>query len=241
MRLHRLNDSGMQKMTEFLGSLTSEAPLAYPEYLLTENGYAEVIDPAVEIHKKQFTDRLSAGKYLSEIFEAGDLQNAVGDRGVWAWLSLFFFDQLCRTDSKGRPAPGELARWIPAMGNFRKYYRHLLAGPFRIYRAHRDDPNRARALLCTPVSSPGDVAEQLASRQELVTNRSIMGAATRLYVDPKTGHAKRGSAGRGPGSARRLADIFNQLDITWDLYYMNTDSVLGLLPEEFSKFSMLPK
>ena len=70
--------------------------------------------------------------------------------------------------------PGALARHIPEPGNFQRYYRHLLAGPYRIYRAHRDDPQRALALLCQPLDSPGDVVEQLASRQELVTNRGIM-------------------------------------------------------------------
>jgi hypothetical protein len=45
------------------------------------------------------------------------------------------------------------------------------------------NPHRALGLLCRPLDSPGDVVEQLASRQELVTNRGIIELATRLYVD----------------------------------------------------------
>ena len=92
------------------------------------------------------------------------------------------------------------------------------------------------ALLANPPHQPGDIAEQLASRQELVTNPSVMEVATRLYINPETGRPKRGAAGRGPGSARRLAAVLNQLDLTWDLYGLDPDKLLDLLPEEFNQF-----
>ena len=55
-------------------------------------------------------------------------------------------------------------------------YQHLLVAP--IASIARDDPQRALALLCQPVDSLGDMVEQLASRQELVTNRGLMELAT---------------------------------------------------------------
>jgi hypothetical protein len=73
----------------------------------------------------------------------------------------------------GHRKPGERARHIPDATNFLRYYRHLLAGPWRTYRTHRDDPGRARVVLCQPLHTPGDLVEQLASRQELVTNRRL--------------------------------------------------------------------
>jgi hypothetical protein len=101
---------------------------------------------------------------------------------------------------------------------------------------HRDDPKRAFALLCTKPQSPGEVVEQLSSRQEIVTNASIMEVATRLYVDSSTGRHKAGAGGKGPGSARRLADIFFQFDLTWDLYSMTKDEIIEMLPSEFSGY-----
>ncbi len=91
-------------------------------------------------------------------------------------------------------------------------------------------------MLAGPLNQPGDIAEQLASRQEIVTNKAAMALATTLYINSATQRAKKGAAGRGPGSARRFADVLNQFDLTWDLYSMKMDTMLKMLPNEFSRF-----
>lgn len=236
MKLRRLNETGLLRMDEFLDSLTAATPGALPSELLINDEFVAKVVPMVEVSQVTFSDRFAAGKYLNNILGDAEIVDLERDRGIWAWLALFYFDQLCKTRDDGRRVPGERARWIPAIGNFRKYYRHLLAGPYRIYRAHRDNPERVHALLCTPVDSPGDVAEQLASRQELVTNKAIMEVATSLYYEPHASHIKRGAATRGPGSARRLADVLNQFDMTWDLYSTQALAILSMLPHEFDRF-----
>jgi hypothetical protein len=111
-----------------------------------------------------------------------------------------------------------------------------VAGPYSIYRAHRDDPPRVLAVLAGPVDKVGDIAEQIASRQQIVTNKAAMALATNLYIDTATQQPKRGAAGQGPGSARRLANILNQLDLTWDLYAMQMQAMLKMMPAEFNRF-----
>ena len=103
-------------------------------------------------------------------------------------------------------------------------------------RTHRDTPERALAVLCQPLHKPGDIVEQLASRQELVTNRAFIAAATRLYVDSTTQQPRSGSGGKSRGAPRRLADFCNQLDVTWDLYAMEADELIDKLPKEFDRF-----
>ncbi len=120
--------------------------------------------------------------------------------------------------------------------DYRKYYRHLLARPWRIVRAHRDDPDRGLVVLHNPVDTPGELAEQVMARQEIVTNRTAMAVATKLYIDPATGKRIRGAATKSKGAARRLADICNQLDVTWDLYAMEPGELLAKLPKEFQRF-----
>ena len=235
MNARRLTDMGIARFAEFLDSLSSEQPLPYPEDVLEHDEAAVALD-SIEIEDMEFENRFTAAAYLDRCFADPRLQGIEGDKGLWAWLSLFYFHQLCKTDDEGRYRPGEMARWIPENDNFRKYYRHLLRGPFSIYRAHRDDPTRALALLCGPLQEPGDVVEQLSARQELVTNPVVMNVATTLYYDPEKKSLRRGAAGRGPGSARRLADLFNQLDVTWDLYGMTSNELLMLLPHEFAKY-----
>jgi hypothetical protein len=179
---------------------------------------------------------MDAARYLDAI-----LSNVTGcdverDVGLWVWLTLFYFDQVCPPDGNGRRKVGAYARYVPAVTNHQKYYRHLLAGPYRVLRAHRSNPDRALVLLCGPLYRPGDIVEQLVARQEIVTNPNAVEVATAIYFDPQRGSFRRGAAGKGAGSARRLADILNQFDVTWDLYSMSVPDILAKLPKEFDRF-----
>jgi hypothetical protein len=235
MNLRRLNAQGMQLFAEYLESLKSTPILPPPLVLLSEDVTSEEAS-ALEVDRQNFGSRLAAAQWLYETLEAAHIPNVARDAGLWAWLSLLHFDEVCPPDGRGYRKPGECARHIPDVSNFQRYYRHLLAGPWRIYRTHRDDPARAMVVLCQPLHTPGDLVEQLASRQELVTNRAFLAAATTLYVDPHTRLPKRGGGGKSRGTARRLADVCNQFDVTWDLYALEPDELLARLPKEFERF-----
>lgn len=232
MKLRRLNDAGIDRFSQFRASFAEDGDPAGLANLLQDSAYSSDAGVDIEVESKQLPTRFAVGEYLYGLFDAASTQGLDTDRGIWTWLAAFHFEELCPPNHR----LGEEARWVPAAGNFQKYYRHLLAGPYQIYRAHRDNPKRALALLANPPHTPGDIAEQLASRQELVTNPAVMEVATRLYINPATDLPKRGAASTSNGSARRLADVLNQLDLTWDLYAMTTDQLLDLLPAEFERF-----
>jgi len=238
LRLRRLTTQGIARMSAFLDSLTGPAPEAPPYEILTDPGMSEPAPGEVEIEQRSFARRFDVARYLDERFVDAETRGLELDRGVWAWLALLFFESLCPAGRDGGLKPGARARWIPEIGNFQRYYRHLLCGPYLIYRAHRDDPARAMVLLYGPPSVMGEVVEQLASRQELITNRGVVAAATKLYFDSSKGSPRRGFGGKGPGSPRRLADVLNQLDLTWDLYAMSDDEVMAKLPSEFDRFKI---
>ncbi|MBL7963726.1 MAG: hypothetical protein JNM31_07755 [Flavobacteriales bacterium] len=236
MKIGRLTDVGMARFATWLDSLRIDPTIQPPAELLTDLIACEPLGASVELEAKRLSSRFDAAEYIHGCITAEQLPEVEGDSGLWAWLSLFFIDTVCPPDAKGGRKPGALARHIPEPSNFQRYYRHLLAGPYRIYRAHRDDPRRALALLCQPVDSPGDVVEQLASRQELVTNRGIMGLATKLYVAPDSLKVKTGAGGKGGGSARRLSDVIEQFDLTWDLYAATPNELAAVMPLEFAKY-----
>jgi len=237
MNLRRLNHQGIEGFEAFLNSLTGDTPLPYPLNLLTDSDCTEEIQPALEVEHHSFCTRYAAAEYLFNIFKDSGLSDIEHDRGLWTWLSLYFFEELCPPDGKGKRRPGQFARWIPESGVSWRYYRHLLAGPYRIYAAHNDSPERALLVLCGPLHQPGDIVEQIASRQEMITNCGVMEAASSLYYDPASSRPKRGAATKeGKGTVRRFTDVLNQFDVTWDLYSLKADDVIQLLPDEFSRF-----
>src|ERR1044071_6415067 len=110
MILRRLTESGIARFVEFLDSLSGDRPIDYPEELLDDEEDAQIVDARVEVEKVQFINRLAAAKYLDERF--ANLRGVEYDKGVWAWLALFYFKEICKVGSDGQYRPGEVARWI---------------------------------------------------------------------------------------------------------------------------------
>jgi len=236
MKVARLNESGIAKFAGWVETVKVGGAIQAPLSLLTDPAATEPLGVELDVEARTFANRFEAAEYLHTRFTAAGLTDVERDRGLWAWLSLFYFDAVCPAGKGGVRKPGALARHVSEPGNFQRYYRHLLAGPYRIYRAHRENPKRAFALLCQPLEAPGDVVEQLASRQEVVTNPGILALATKLYVDTATQRLKRGAGGKSSGSARRLTDVIEQFDLTWDLYASTGDELASVMPKEFAKF-----
>lgn len=233
MKLRRLNADGIAQFRGYRSRLVIEPTLPPPVQLLKDAAYTEVVSD-VEVQSRGFASRLEAGRFFEEVL-AG-VPSPERDQGLWAWLTLFYFDEVCPPDGNGRRDPKTEARLIPTLDNYQRFYRHLLLGPFLIVRAHREQPERAIGMLCNPLWKPGEIAEQLASRKELVTNPAVVEAATTLYYDAASGSFKRGAGAKARGAPRRLADLLNQLDLTYYLYGMKTNELLALLPKEFDRF-----
>lgn len=235
--LRRFNERGIARFQRLLDEIRSSGD-ADIDAILWDDSLTDQLsaDSVLDIHP--FSNRREAGEYLYEVISTvpHDIDDVERDSGLWAWLAAAWMDHIAPLKD-GKRTLGATARWIPAVGDYRKYYRHLLAGPYQIYRAHRDDPDRAMVILATDVGSPGEVAEQLSARLEILSNGRFLEAATKLYYDEDQGSLKRGSGGKGPGSPRRLAkDIFEQFALTWDFYGMRAQEILSLLPSEFSRF-----
>ncbi len=60
--LRRLNASGIERFTDFLDSLTGDAPMPYPSALLTDPDATEEIHPSIEIEQRTFGSRYAAAE-----------------------------------------------------------------------------------------------------------------------------------------------------------------------------------
>lgn len=234
MKLSKFTVDGVTQVEAYLDSLRQDDTLGPPFDLLEDPGLVEVLDVNIDVEQSiRFESRLHCAAYLDEMLgQIGpELEQ---DVGLWTWLTVLYFDQVCPISSDGRRKVLEQARYIPVPGDYRKYYRHLLSGPYFVYRAHSDRPERSAVALTGPLHKPGEVAEQLLAGQERMTNHAVLDVASLLYMDNK--RLRRGAGGKGPGSARRFVDILNQLDLTYDLYSLSKDDLVRLLPPEFERY-----
>lgn len=232
--LRSFTNEGLREFQQFLHR-TKKAGMSEEgrDDLLQGEGYTRVVPADIRVAPRDFENRLEVGEHFLRLFR--DVDETLLQSGVWAWLSLYYFDSVCPPDDNGRRQVGDITRYIPDPANFQRYYRHLLRGPFTICRAYREDPEIALAVLCPPVDKPGDVVENLVSRQDLVTCPTVMEVATILYVNKKGKH-RRGAANKSNGGARRLASVLMQLDVTYDLFDISAQDLLDMLPEEFDIF-----
>jgi hypothetical protein len=154
------------------------------------------------------------------------------NHGLWSWLALFYFDQLCKADASGNRKPLEDAVYVlEERFSFRRYYRHAIRTPWMAVKEHGE---HAKVLLLT--SGKGtrtDINEQLGAYQHLFANKTIIASAYAMYFDVDQQKPRRGAGGKGGGSARRLASIARQLELTYDLQECTPTKFLGLLPREF--------
>lgn len=236
MELRRLNDRGIREFSLYLDRLRQDSSRSVPDALLTGTHVTEVVEPRLLLDKPKFTDRMDFADWLHNIAITNGWKVPRTDRGLWSWLTLYFFDQVCPPDGTGRRKVREHAWYVPAFDDSRRHYRHVLYGSYEVYYQFRDDPAAAKLLLSVDLTTVGQFWFQLVSRQELITNEAIVGAATKLYVDSATGKAKRGATSQGPGGIFRFVKVLNQLDRVWDLRLRGVDGILELLPKEFDRY-----
>lgn len=230
-----LNKEGIAKFRTFLEQLQAgvevEVPynsLEDPDHTISVDGFAEIDE------EKEFSTRMEAGAYFCKALD--DLREAeLGNVGMWAWISLVFFEQLCPPASRGQRKPGKVYSYIPSP-LYTEYYRHKLLGPFNLYRLHGEN---AAPLLCNPLHKVGELNEQIASRQTIVANKEMMKAICALYYDEERKTHKRGSTSRNKaGAVSRFWRVKEQLDLTFDFFSMKYNEILSILPAEFNSWWM---
>lgn len=229
VELRRLTPHGEAKFAEYLSTLRAGGVDAPPVHLLTDIISSAAIDVSVDLSAPSFANRYEFGEWLLNVLGPIDATSLSRDHGIWSWIGLCFFDQTCPVRNDGTRRPGEDARHIlPAIYNYRKYYRHLAR---EAWLAVRLNGEVVRPLLAAGLDRRGDLLEQLSSRNELFGNPSVVAAAVKLYVAP-TGKHTRLASGKEGGSPRRLATLVKQLKLTYDLRGSSADQVVELLPSE---------
>jgi hypothetical protein len=184
----------------------------------------------------QFRTTRDAAQGLSEslsILPPHELESSsgLGNVGLWSWLALFYFDQVCPN------VPLATNRYIPETEGLEaglRYYRHLLAGPCRLY---RQLGTLASPVLSSPLSSHNILYRSFADHQDFVQNPGIVEAMNLLYFDYESGALRRGiSDATKPGTLARFFPVMQQLELNYDLLGMSAYEIVKLLPSEFDNW-----
>jgi hypothetical protein len=239
-RVRILTTSGLSTFQQYIADLRGGSTALPPRHLLASVDFSDAFGDLL-IENLTFEDRFAFGEYLVRLLSPLDRRSISRNHGLWSWLALYYFEQLCpRAPDGTRKLLAQEAYVLPTRYDFQGYYRHLVRTPWL---AVADHGERARVLLIpatrragAALAVRGEIIEQLASRQAVIGNPQVIEAAYRMYFDEQEGRPRRGAGGSGGGSPRRLALILQQLDLTFDLMACPTDKVIGLLPKAFDRW-----
>lgn len=236
MKLRRLKQKGIEEFRMYLSALRSGEIAAPPYQILTSPDSSTPVQDGPDIEQMTFLTRLDAARYMDQTFSNLKLDSIETDVGLWSWLSLFYFDQVCPPSPNKSRKPGRDYRHILEPG-YRHGHRHLLGGPYLVYTVYGWGEEFSKLMLSTPLPVESHLHHELATRQNFITNRGIVEAAYLLYFDIKAQKPKRGALMKNAaGTLYRFIDVIQQLDVTYDLYSMTGKQILQLLPGEFDRW-----
>jgi len=234
--LRYFTEDGRARWNEWLGSLTIDSSLPFPDGLLTNPDFTRRAPSSATVQVGTFESKFELAKSLAPVIASVRDERLPADRwpGLWDWLAAYYFNAICPTMATGKRALREHARYFLA-SDYKRRYRHRIFGPIDLYSRLGVS---SRLLIHGEPATVSDWEEQTASRYQISSNQGIADALYRLYWDETKGAPKRGAAPnkRTPGTLRRFSDLVQQLDRTYDLVSVEADAILDLLPKEFTRF-----
>lgn len=202
--------------------------------LLASEDLTEQPEDGPELERTVFSSKEDLITYIAEVFPDASPE-VFYDKGLWSWISAYFFDSVCPVEKDGRRHPGAAERHIPNVQHWGRYYRHLIAAPYRL----KHELGALAGIYLTGLPNrQGDLFEQLASTQEIATCRGIIEAASEMYYEQDQKRIKKGAVTQNkPGNVRRFARaIIPQFQLTYDLNTMSGKQIIQLLPSEFNSW-----
>ena len=232
--LRELTEAGIELAREFLAHLheNPEADRTPPDKLFRDERYSRVFDNNVRVEPRSFGTRREAGAYLAPLL-APIRHRIIDHAGVWSWLGMYYFEQIVRVkDGRVQLHTDESVLFLGGRLQQRRY-RHYLWLSWRIYEQHGE---RASFLLNQPSTTRGDLVEAIGGYARIFNSQGLVPLILRLYTDgEKTRVGFSAKTGR-PGNIRRLPAALDQLELTYDVYGMEPDALLDILPPAFREW-----
>jgi hypothetical protein len=93
--LRRLTETGISQFRVYLENLKQDGTIEPPRYLLNDKSSSEAITNAPIVENLHFKLKREAAVYLVDLLHQVDIPDLMKDFGLWSWLSLNYFDEVC--------------------------------------------------------------------------------------------------------------------------------------------------
>ncbi len=229
--LRQLTAAGIERAQEFLAKLRENPDRDHEPLheLLHDQRYSRPFSETVLVEPRVFLKRREAGEYLSQVL-APVHHRIVDHPGVWSWLGMYYFTGT----APEKLSPNNMTFLFETEANSahatrlqQQRYRHYLWGSWRLYEQHA---HHADFLLDQAISSWDDITERVSGSRRVFNSVGLVPLILRLYTAGP--QKKRGHVGR-PGGLRHLLRVLPQLELTYDVYGMEPEPLLEILPEAF--------
>ena len=233
-RLRQLTPNGIERAHQFLADLRDDPSHAIelPSDLLYDERYTAPFVGDIEVERRFFRTRRDAAEYFEPLLKP--ITHLVADHaGVWSWLGMFYFPDTVRKDNGAvRLSPLDetfvVDRHISRSYQLR--FRHYLWGAWRLNEQHGES---AEFLLNRELTQWGDIEQRSFGSIRIFNSVGVVPLILRLYTH---GAQQKRGFGFSRGGLRHLVRVLDQLERTYDVYGMDPDALLKILPEEFRQW-----
>lgn len=228
-QLHQFNQAGLEAFRKVF-----KGQLAESEVGPLDSEFVSVVEGTRDIATEGYETTKHMAQAILRSLDEAKLYDNVSNTGMWAWLTFILRDVLFKRDSSGNLIVGQERRWFPAEPkDYRNSTRHMVKMPVILLESFGDNADH---MLCGPPNEVPKIRYELVRSQGMM-NSVFQNVARTLYFDESTGKLKPGTGGikRG-GTAYRLAQVYKQLDVTWEIEDLEPDEFMSILPPEFNRF-----
>jgi len=243
-----LNEDGLKAFLEFIEATraaekAAEDPPKVPKQILFADSKTEALPASLSIDDSRiFKNRFEMASYLKGILDPLLNEKLYDQVGLWAWIALFYFDQLRgkKTQRSEHFIPDEWAKQTPGQD---LGYRHSVRTPVRVLNEYEE--KFARFLLVgRPTNQMGDIVEQFISRPKVFGSERVRATILELY-QAEGGGIKRGAANipskdrksvSGKGGIRRFATVYvPRVKLGYDIDEMGVRDIIEVCGVEISE------
>lgn len=231
--IRSLTQYGVHKAERIITSLTRESVFASSDTeFLFDDRFSSTIGSKISIKKNFLRTRRDIAQCLRGVPLSS--QKLVDRGDVWSWLGMYYLLHNCvdlkLTKRTNFPIESFL---FGATGTqiYRRRYKHYLWGTWRLDRQHGE------TLKFVVDRSPfawSDLEDRMYSKARVFNSVGVMQLLERLYT--RNGRTL-ANYGKSKGGLRHLLIVLDQLALTYDVYGMEMNDILGILPNEFREWA----